>query len=182
MTKLESTAGPRLGLPSPRILAGARLLAALVPMADDDLIRIGARGGLPSPAILRGPRNRLSFRWTDFAQEVMAAQAPGEVCAPFVVAVGDRLRTLRLSTATIRSFMTGKHPLSVRWRTLISDPDEPLGDGATDDCPAEIRADGLLDSNDEAALRCLFQPLDHSAHETIEFEVALGDTLSGTPR
>lgn len=111
--------GPRLELPSPRILAGARLLAALVPMADDDLIWIGARGCLPSPAVLRGPGSRLSIRWTDFARDVMAAHAPGEVCVPFVVVVGDRLRTLRLAAPTLRLFEASEEPLPSRMSSAL---------------------------------------------------------------
>jgi hypothetical protein len=174
-------AAPKLGLPTPRFLAGARQLAALVPMADDDIVLFGGLDGLPSPAVLRGPGSRLSFGWTGFAQKVMAAHAPSEECAPFAIVVGDRLRTLRLSAPTLHAFETGEDALPVQWRALVTGRSEPLGDRVTQECPTEITADGLLADTDEAALRWLFQPLQASSHESLEFEMALLDALSAPP-
>ena len=172
---------PKLGLPTPRILAGARQLAALVPLADDDMVLFGGLDGLPSPAVLRGPGSRLSPGWTGFAQEVMVSHTLGEECVPFAIVVGDRLRALRLSAPMIHAFETGEDALSVQWRALVTGRGEPLGDRVTQECPTEITADGLLDSKDAAVLRWLFEPLQASAHEALEFEMALRDALSAPP-
>ncbi|WP_145980839.1 hypothetical protein [Magnetospirillum sp. ME-1] len=170
-------------LPSIRFLAAARRLATLVPMGDDDAVAFGLPDIPGAAAVLRYHTHRFDGAWSSFAADLMSEEAPGDSSPPFMAIAPDRIAG-KMVAATVEEFGEGTSRIHARWREAIgrdlnAGAVRPLGDHIPVENLARVPSDILIELPDPLILRILWEPKEASAHERLEFEMALRAVLDG---